>query len=50
MVLLLLLPIKGKTNAAANEYANGRKHKSKLDGWKNQWSGSLAAPLIFAIP
>lgn len=27
-----------------------RKHKSKLDIWENQWSGSLAAPLIFAIP
>ena len=29
---------------------SGRKHKSKLDVWENQWSGSLAAPLIFAIP
>ena len=22
---------------------SGRKHKSKLDIWENQWSGSLAA-------
>ena len=29
---------------------SGRKHKSKLDVWENQWSGSLAAPLIFCYP
>ena len=29
---------------------SGRKHKSKLDIWENQWSGSLAAPLIFCYP
>ncbi len=27
-----------------------RKHKNKLDVWENQWSGSLAAPLIFCYP
>ena len=29
---------------------SGRKHKSKLDIWENQWSGSLTAPLIFCYP
>ena len=29
---------------------SGRKHNSKLDVWENQWSGSLAAPLIFCYP
>ena len=29
---------------------SGRKHKGKLDVWENQWSGSLAAPLIFCYP
>ena len=29
---------------------SGRKHKSKLDVWENQWSGSLAAPLVFCYP
>ena len=29
---------------------SGRKHKSKLDVWENQWSGSLVAPLIFCPP
>ena len=29
---------------------SGRKHKSKLDVWENQRSGSLVAPLIFCYP